>query len=626
MFLRYGIGLYRCISTLKINDANSAYRSTTPYISHLSWYFPRTWDKVFSQGLDHLFTKEYVIAGVENNVVDIKHSKPINFDYNFADDTRDYGSLLGNITVATSVLRHEKLGGPDRERQVTHGTTTGDALYDGYQTYLYDVQSLDYYGRNVDVPRYINFPSVTDALGFPNTASYHSLSSGHRAPLTKWHQYADYITSVPSPQYLYNWTISGVTRPGSTSVLDIDAEFDDEVIAFEYRQRVRRYHTNSAYYTECTVTTSLRIELTPGFSWKPNSNISESTLTVPPLIGGKVTIIDSFSDWFRYDPTLPPPTYGGSWGYQEKTLTSTYLLRPVLIGKYPVVSSEIDVDRVVAQLRSEDDRILSLSDEFLSSAWVSASQAVATFEDVSGLNYIETLAELDSVVKLMPDTAPLEAFLNLLPRRKLLQGTLRLLDFASNTYLLTKFGLDPFVKDIRAFSSVYDRVTSDLVQRLTDVELRGKFTYQFDTGPLSGYSLTTRTTVHATFPSWSITAAVLPFSAFGLSPTVANWWDTVPFSFVIDWFTNLDDKIKFGESALHMLTAEVKYYVHSYKLVGPVPDRVPITPLDTSYVYYLRRKSAFFPYNQSKSSTDWLGKSSGVPMLIGGALLWTFLK
>lgn len=627
MELRYGLGLYRCISTLKFNDANSSFRTTTPNLSHLGYYFPRSWDKVLSDGLDHLYTDAYPIASVENNTLDIKHSYPINFEYDFSEDARIYSTILGNVGLALSVLRGEKLAGPASERQVFHGTTKGDVLYEGYLSFEHDVTTVSYFGRDNAVTRWKDFPATTLASGYPNDSSKHALSTGHRGHISSWNWYAEYILSQPTPHYIYGWTISGSTRTGHTTVLSIMGNFPNErEFIISYRQRVRRYHTNPAYYTECTVNTEMVVELTPGFFWKGSQNISESTLTIPPLSGGKVTITDSFSDWNRVvAPGEPPPVYGQSWGYQEKTLVSTYLLRPVLVGKYPQVPSDINVDLIVKVLRSEDDRLQLLADEYLSSAMVSASQAVAEFEDQSGLNYIESISEINQVAQLMPDTAPLERFLQLLPRRKLFSGAIKLLDFASNTYLLYKFGLQPFQKDLEAFSTVWDRVLANLATKMTNLELRGKFQYTFDSGPLRGYNLTTRSKVNVSFPSWSLTAAMLPYSQRGLSPTFENAWDLVTMSFVVDWFYNFDDKISFGESALHMLMAEAHYYVHSYKLVGPLPDTVLIEPLDASYAYYLRRRSAFFPYS-SLGSVDWLGKTNGVPKLLGGALLWSILR
>jgi len=209
-----------------------------------------------------------------------------------------------------------------------------------------------------------------------------------------------------------------------------------------------------------------------------------------------------------------------------------------------------------------------------------------------------------------------------------------MIDFASDTYLLAQYGILAYKSDILEFAKKYDSIAKKLRDKLrADLDLRGKFTYTFPEGDvLSGYTLTVRSKVMITFPVGSVSSALLPFEANGILPTPSALWDTIPFSFVADWFTNNSTRWDLGEAYVHACFAQVHYCVHSYTLqkyllAADLPESLADYRLATgaSYKYYIRTKSKYFP-SPSSGRYDWLAPAGDPPPLEAGALLWSLIR
>lgn len=265
--------------------------------------------------------------------------------------------------------------------------------------------------------------------------------------------------------------------------------------------------------------------------------------------------------------------------------------------------------------------------EIMSSAHVSAARASEDFGTVIESNMLETVSELNELNSLVPDKEPIQRFLRSLPRGKLLSGAISLTDVAANTFLLYKFGLAPAKDTILEYAIKYDDIvararkqTHGLIPMYGDLHYRiGETSFGTDV------SLTTRSKIMVGFPEGSLYMMALPMKAAGFDPSLSNLWELIPFSFVIDWFFKVGDRISLQENALRLMTLQIAYGVHSYKLTytpryignGPKLEK-------TRFTTYCRVVYPFFPY-AINHNYDWIG-GVRVPPLIGGALLWSVLR
>jgi hypothetical protein len=104
--------------------------------------------------------------------------------------------------------------------------------------------------------------------------------------------------------------------------------------------------------------------------------------------------------------------------------------------------------------------------------------------------------------------------------------------------------------------------------------------------------------------------------AMGIFPSLSALWDLVPFSFVIDWASNMDDRIEELDHQFLFLCCRVHYCVHSYKVYTEIDeDRLEeynLIPRDRNdppyFVYYKREISRYAP-SLKESKYDFLQPS-----------------
>jgi hypothetical protein len=234
---------------------------------------------------------------------------------------------------------------------------------------------------------------------------------------------------------------------------------------------------------------------------------------------------------------------------------------------------------------------------------------------------------MDDILSIIPSSRPIREFLKYVPQGKILSGALSLVDFAAKALLIYSFALKPYEKEIREFSSTFDKIYRKLLEKMReDVVLRGTFFYDFgDDGPLAGYTIKTRSKVVSTFFDESPIISMMPLSATGLDPSASNLWDLVPFSFVLDWFFQFGSRLESFEQAAHMMISDIRHLVHSFTLEDKDPaDYGNFDLSGARYDFYYRDVSRVFPTVRNHYY-DWYDKGSP-PMLIGGALLWTLIR
>lgn len=248
-------------------------------------------------------------------------------------------------------------------------------------------------------------------------------------------------------------------------------------------------------------------------------------------------------------------------------------------------------------------------------------------------NHIETLMELSAIGSLLPDPIPWMNLFKHLKRKNLLGATKSLLDIISNAKLMYSFGIKPTADATIEFAAKFD----DVKRRLSGIYGRrtiyGSFFYDLPTEDFGGVSqLEVRTKSMYDFSDNTLLVIALGLQSVGLLPTISNLWDLVPFSFVIDWFTNIGRRMEAVEDQVFLLSLDHIYTVYSYKVTTEFSDELceynGITPSggERPCVTWYDRRPTVFSRRLKSSKYDFLA-AKGAPddLLLVGSLAWSVL-
>lgn len=215
----------------------------------------------------------------------------------------------------------------------------------------------------------------------------------------------------------------------------------------------------------------------------------------------------------------------------------------------------------------EQEVIRNIHPQIRSACVISSGQAMEDYKSSS--NWIETFPDLIPMLKSIKDVT---GFLGCI--KKLLRGDFgqlsRLAHYLSQGYLAYKYGVKPTVSDI----SEADRIANEYVDGIRVVSdglpkaLYGRFFYRiprFYKEVGNSPTVTVRTKMVLGHSVGSLLTWVLTLDDVGLLPTLTRIWDLVPFSFVLDWFTNLSDRFEDLDNAAVREILPVAYYVHTYE-------------------------------------------------------------
>jgi hypothetical protein len=140
--------------------------------------------------------------------------------------------------------------------------------------------------------------------------------------------------------------------------------------------------------------------------------------------------------------------------------------------------------------------------------------------------------------------------------------------------------------------------------------------------------LVTRSKISISQDLSTMMESILMANSVGLLPTFSRIWEIIPFSFVIDWFTGMNKRLKLVDTQLAYMAFRTNWCLHSYRLsyypssealsdfgLENVDDAKPF-----SLSVYRREKSAYMPRLRD-SRFDFLATSGPNP-LTAGALAW----
>lgn len=158
-------------------------------------------------------------------------------------------------------------------------------------------------------------------------------------------------------------------------------------------------------------------------------------------------------------------------------------------------------------------------------------------------------------------------------------------------------GVKPTLSTIDEFVTKHD----ELFTRMPDLSgsrvLYGKFDYSTD-----DWYIDYRSKIRIRLDNSILLQAITGLNALGFLPSPGQFWDAVPFSFVVDWFFNIGGKLDAVDTQGMLLCLPCDVGTHSYSIeTKSVPTELVDygffpSQLDTPrFVYYYRGVSVVLP-------------------------------
>lgn len=607
-----GIGLGRMISTWLTADDISYTGGNYQGFTDYQMYGIRRFDLIYHNFLEHLgvFTDTVFQIGDTFEPHVLRYMKPQNLPYSSITDFQRYGSVLGRIPVALAALRHPGQKSLEGENIVRHITASGSAIVPGGLQYGTEYDE-DHYGFN---------RTVWNMDGAPNTfytdRSPKTYSSGNQYFLPNTEEYLGDVKGFLSSNPTYSPDVNPDGRQSNKGV---------------------KYFNYSVTASTITISYCQTIEL----GWSGGDTTSDFATTI---VISRRDFVDqgdvlNIAYWTIHDiirlVSIVPQ--GGNnqqqandanvWG--EDGTRSTAKGLPAMMSTVNLSFSDDELyDTVVKELRHQIEPIELLHGELKKAAYVSVGDALSSYQNVIENNYFESLSDLRDVMSLVPDLGPVNRMLRAVGVGNIITGALSFVDVLTNAYLLYQFGLKPMADDLRSLAEGLDRIVYDLSHRSENVDLRGKFTFTAfpEDDPLSGCTLVVRSKVRLRIPKTSALAMILSFKNAGFDLSPSSGWDLIPFSFVIDWFAQIGDRMELGFNHLRFLSMELTSCVHSYTVYKDLVDTESIDFSDGAQIkHYFRDTSVYLPAPRN-GRYDFLSGNSGPPVATAGSLLWTVLR
>jgi len=242
--------------------------------------------------------------------------------------------------------------------------------------------------------------------------------------------------------------------------------------------------------------------------------------------------------------------------------------------------------------------------DITSSCIFSAADAFKSIEGSLGVNVLQDLQKIPSIVSALPQIKEGLDVLGKISRRDLSGSTFReILDLATSTKLQGDFQWRPF---LGLFTDYLPRMLSTIrTIGLPSGRVVGYGSRSFRLHNVVGraeVNLLTRTKIVMDSSSSGLLSASLGLDALGLLPKVSNLWDLIPFTFVVNWFSGIGEAMRRAEYSTIMASIPA-YFVHSYLVTSPLtPFELEKLSLSSSSAspasmrLYFRDLTSYNPY------------------------------
>jgi hypothetical protein len=264
------------------------------------------------------------------------------------------------------------------------------------------------------------------------------------------------------------------------------------------------------------------------------------------------------------------------------------------------------------------------------SAVYALHNAINSFLQVLQNNYLEFFSEIDGIPELIPDIKPVIGFLTELSKRRFAEALRTLGDTVAGNHLLWNFGIAPDIRIVEELNRLGPKLYDSFVNERYPQpgSYHGVFNYKFaqdDIAPYSGSKLITRTVTDIVAPKDSFSLALYRAYGAGILPSLANLWAVKSMSFVIDWFTNVGQRLRAVDLSIiaFMLQIDFTTVSHTVTTEGSGVQQSVFDNQMFDLIYYTRIPTRHIP-GLLYSKYDFLS-ARGPDLGLLGALIYVFL-
>lgn len=591
-------------------------------------------------------------------------SRPGKVNYDRNDDVRNYGNLLTSLKdVAASFGQPRELH-PSSEHGVGHIAFNGNVV-DSEPTSR--VRITDYSvttGGEINCPLYVFKDGVPACNIVQEWFDPEDPISG-RALLSEYGAYTDYGTQ------LYNWDLFAQ----ADQVAYIKPHFVgfDQITEFNFRydwnsidtgvwaisrsgiavRRLRasyRFTMNYApvgelYQWYFDVERDISVTIVPnsirttglgsGFRINDVFNIVDNSTVSPAGISARLASDygDAFSPFYDLArcgndvkvTKIGHPALASSIAQPTKDLSANFA-RFRSNSLYPKRYSRAQEAEILFNENIKDIR---------PSSFLAAKAALQENVSVLSFNLLQDLQHLQDIASVVPDFAQVGIL-----AAQAVKGDIsvipKIIDFLTESVLKYNFQQRPLIKDGRELLATDLLKGLEAVVKFREFTWYGKFNYTFlpnenffRDGTLE---LETRVKLRGSVDLTSFLATCFALNGAGALPTLSRVWSLVPFSFVVDWFTNESKRLEAVDAQFAYLCINVYWCLYSYKLYWrPSAEELMRYDLaqDSSDPFYLtvyRRELSRLMPRLTDSRFDFLRRNNSPDPVTVGSLLWQLLS
>lgn len=272
---------------------------------------------------------------------------------------------------------------------------------------------------------------------------------------------------------------------------------------------------------------------------------------------------------------------------------------------------------------------------FRPSSFMSSADALDKQMTAFSGNLLQNLQHIKDIASLFPDPAGFERLI-----AKAIKGDpsaiKEALDLITEYILRYRFEIAPLIRDVDKLRKLDIRLVEQAskVQELTGY---GQFKYVFTDDENFMFDgrleLVTRSKIRFISDPSTLMGQMLLANSIGLLPTFARIWNLLPFSFVVDWFTNMSKRLHLVDDQVLWLALRVVFATHSYKVSYYPSDSVlaayNLQQTDIGDQFgvsmYVREFTRITP-RLVDSPYDFLRVTKGPDPVTVGSLLWQLLS
>jgi len=266
----------------------------------------------------------------------------------------------------------------------------------------------------------------------------------------------------------------------------------------------------------------------------------------------------------------------------------------------------------------------------------SALSTAAAMNDLESSANTDVLQTLVKIVDISSQVPNLVEGINILRRLKGHDFSCipEILDFVSKLRLQQSFQWRPEFDLLLKYLPQIPGILSSLSVTKPTVIGRGKYEYRFlPTECPRDTKLVVRSKIVASSHLQRDLVSYLRLDALGITPSAANLWDLIPYSFVVNWFTNMGARMRVVGQLANLWLLDVVVLVHTFTLTSDLTDEEmnkcelanSLPGLNPHLRVFVREVSAYIPL-YSASRFDFERPTRAPDWSIVASLLWQWMR